>query len=215
MDDESSKPKKAPGTGRGSGRKPGSKNKLTIEVKQSMAQFFEHLTAENLAWRQRLDRIFSSKTTTHDDRTDQSFRAWSGIALDRTLGTPAKAVVEKPQRDPVLFVSAFGHKPWCWAVDAGLVGDQLEQGHVCASEAPAGRPLGGRAGRSAQMIKDGDAQRALEAADRKAAAEVVIDHEPPKPEAAAEAAETLEIVQLPEPAPTFEPPGRERDRGRS
>jgi hypothetical protein len=84
-----------------------------------------------------------------------------------------------------------------------MLTDQLKQGqHICASEAPADQVLTGRAGRSAQMIKDGDALRALEAAGK------VIEVEPEPVKGDPE--ETLESVNIPEQPEVFTP----RERGR-
>jgi len=40
------------------------------------------------------------------------FRYWSQIALDRSIGTPAKAGAEKPQGQPLIFVSRSGYLPY-------------------------------------------------------------------------------------------------------
>ncbi len=47
--------------------------KITAEVKQSMAEFFTHLTAGNLRWRQCVDRILSGVATKADLRYAREF----------------------------------------------------------------------------------------------------------------------------------------------
>ena len=99
----------------GPGRPPGTPNKLT-----PMSEFFLNLTQGNLLWRECVSRILTGKAKPSDLRYASEFRAWSDIALDRALGTPAKAVIEKPQRDSLVFVSAPTrglHMPWCWSLD--------------------------------------------------------------------------------------------------
>jgi hypothetical protein len=148
----------------GPGRPKGSKDSISREVKQNIAEFFTHLTSGNLRWRQCVDRILSGVATKSDLRHAREFRAWSGIALDRSLGTPAKATIKEVQKPPVIFV---GVKPW--------------ENDPCGEK-------------SAQMIRDKEAQLQLEAADRKAAE--VIEVAPAKGDTAVDdLADTLEVVR--------------------
>jgi Proteasomal ATPase OB C-terminal domain len=157
------------------------------------AQFFTNLTSENLAWRERVERILSSKTTERDNRTDQSFRAWSELALDRTLGTPAKAVIAGPARPTLIFATGRGVQPWQEAEESAVV--------------PEEDLLFIRA------LEDSN-RKALEASNRKP-----VDEKQPEiievKGATEPEGEPLELVQLPEPPELFNnPPPRERDRGR-
>jgi hypothetical protein len=127
----------------GPGRPKGSKDSISREVKQNMAEFFSNLTAGNLRWRQCVDRILSGVATKGDLSYAREFRAWSGIALDRSLGTPAKAVIKEAQRPPVIFVSP---PPW-------------------DPEKPINKEMNAR---SERMNAENDAKLALEATDRKA-----------------------------------------------
>jgi len=159
-------PKKIPGTGRGTGRALGSKNKnpsIPKVTKVEIASFFSQLTAENYRWRQRVKRVLDGGADAHE------FRYWSQIALDRSIGTPAKGVIKQEQRPPVIFIG----KPW-----------DPDNPHNKAMDA-----------RSARMIEAKDQQLALEAADRKAAE--VIEHGPAQPEPESE--EGLERVIPPPP----------------
>jgi hypothetical protein len=179
---DENKPKKVPGTGRGTGRKLGSKNVLAPEAKQSMSQFFESLTAENYRWRLRVKRILDGGGTLQD------FHKWSLIALDRTLGTPAKHQVAGEQRDQLLFITTHGYVPW----DA---------------RAPAAAALNARSVRliegKAEEIKLQAETREAEAAEKP----VVIDATKGDSE---EPVETLESVNLPENPDAFGGGGRGR-----
>jgi hypothetical protein len=155
-----------------------------------MAQFFTNLTSENLAWRERVERILSSKTTERDNRTDQSFRAWSELALDRTLGTPAKAVIAGPARPTVIFATGRGVQPWQEAEESAVVPEEdllfiraLEDSNRKALEAKGEKPVAIDATASKPATADKD--------------EAEGDGEP------------LEVVRLPEFPEPF------RDRGRS
>ncbi len=194
----------------GSGRKPGTKNSLPPmgknfrEVLRNMMFIddesvvrLKRINGKAVAARERLWQ------TLHGLRpaTTQEFLAVMRFCADYGVGTPVKMQGDVVAREPLLFVSRFQHLPWCWATDSsetGMLTDQLKQGqHICASEAPADQVLAGRAGRSAQMIKEGDAQRALEAAGK------VIEVEPEP--AKGDPEETLEIVT--EPPEIFSPGG--------
>lgn len=97
-------PKKAPGTGRGSGRKPGSKNLMKAEVKESIGQFFENLTVRNMRWRLDVAKQMQLKTAT-DPR---EFRFWSELGLHYFHGTPAKAQPETAERLSLVFIGRNG-----------------------------------------------------------------------------------------------------------
>jgi hypothetical protein len=100
--------KKIPGSGRGTGRKLGCKNVLAPAAKQSMAQFFESLTADNYRWRTRVKRILDGERGT----TEQEFHKWSLLALDRYRGTSAKHQPEGEKRQSLYFVTTTGLYSW-------------------------------------------------------------------------------------------------------
>jgi len=97
--------KKIPGTGRGTGRKPGSKNILTAETKRDIASFFKSLTTENVKWRQNVARQLTS------GHNIQEFRFWSRIALEYGFGTPLKMQPAGTDRRSLNFITANG-LPW-------------------------------------------------------------------------------------------------------
>ena len=99
--------KKIPGTGRGTGRRLGSKNVLAGEVKKDIATFFKGLTVESLKWRTNVAHHLL------DAPSQPEFRFSSKIALEYGFGTPAKMEPEgKQQRDPRVFVTLNGLLPW-------------------------------------------------------------------------------------------------------
>jgi len=83
-----------PGTGRGTGRKPGSKNKIATEVKQNIAQFFQSCTSENVRWRQNVKRKLETAAAS------QEFINLSRLALSYAHGLPGKMVLEARSASP-------------------------------------------------------------------------------------------------------------------
>ena len=88
------------------GRTRGSKNVVTGVTKAEIASFFSELTASNYRWRQRVKRVLDGGADARE------FRYWSQIALDRSIGLPTKAGAEKPQGQPLIFVSRSGYLPY-------------------------------------------------------------------------------------------------------
>jgi hypothetical protein len=179
------------------GRVKGQPPKITAEVKQSMSEFFAHLTSGSLRWRQCVERILSGVATDQDLRYARDFRAWSEIALDRSLGTPAKAVIEKSAAPTLIFATTQGHLPWSPLAPGAT---RMDARSAAMNEAKA-QEL------QTQALESGKDPVVIEAgaADAKA-----------KPATAdkADEGETLEMVRLPDPPELFNPPPRERDRGR-
>ena len=95
-----------PGSGRGTGRKPGSKNKITAEVKQSVAEFFKACTIENLRWRTNIKRKLELAADSGE------FIQLSRLALSYSPGLPAKMVPEGQKRESLVFVTTTGLLPW-------------------------------------------------------------------------------------------------------
>ena len=97
--------KKIPGTGRGTGRKLGSKNLVTGQAKRDVQEFFKTLTVDSLRWRQNVKRHLEMAHDAHE------FRFWSRIALEYGFGTPAKMTPAVAERQGLFFVSSRGI-PW-------------------------------------------------------------------------------------------------------
>jgi hypothetical protein len=95
--------KKVPGSGRGAGRRPGSKNKISTEVKQNVAEFFKTCTIENLRWRTNMRR----KLEVAADSAE--FIQLSRLALSYSPGLPVKMQPEVEKHKSLIFL---GLKPW-------------------------------------------------------------------------------------------------------
>jgi hypothetical protein len=177
MDNEKAKPRK--GTV-GGGRAPGQRNILPPLEKsaratlQAMLGFDDAAVARTgqingpgVAARQRLFE------TLHGLRpaTPKEFLEALRFVWDRAIGTPVKMAGDVVQRPSVVFVTTHGRQPWDPAVDPGRE-------------------------KSAQMIKDKEAQLQLEAADRKAEA-AVIEAAPAKGDTDAESLEIVRESDLP------------------
>jgi hypothetical protein len=103
---DENKPKKIPGTGRGTGRAHGSKNLSVGETKREIKAFFQELTIDSMRWRQNVRRHLE---TAYDAR---EFRFWSTIALSYRFGVPGKMAEEVGQRPTVIFASTSSYLPF-------------------------------------------------------------------------------------------------------
>jgi hypothetical protein len=108
---DENKPKKAPGNGRGTGRKPGSKNILTGQNKRDIREFFQTLTIDSMHWRRNVKKQLESG----DDGTQ--LRYWSDLALKYGFGVPGKMPVEGEKRKSLYFVTTTGLYPWSPEMD--------------------------------------------------------------------------------------------------
>src|SRR5258705_1070146 len=97
--------KKIPGSGRGTGRRLGSKNLVKAEVKRDIAEFFKGLTIESMAWRKNVRRHLEQA---HDA---VEFRYWSRIAIEYGFGTPIKMQPATTERRSLSFIKSRG-LPW-------------------------------------------------------------------------------------------------------
>jgi hypothetical protein len=98
--------KKTPGTGRGTGRRPGSKNKISTEVKQNVAEFFKTCTIESLRWRTNMRRKLEMAADSAE------FIQLSRLALSYSPGLPVKMQVDGEKRKSLVFVTTSGLYPW-------------------------------------------------------------------------------------------------------
>jgi hypothetical protein len=98
--------KKAPGNGRGTGRKPGSKNILTGQNKRDIREFFQTLTIDSMRWRTNVKKQLESG----DDGTQ--LRYWSDLALKYGFGLPGKMEVTGEKRQSLYFVTTTGLPPF-------------------------------------------------------------------------------------------------------
>ncbi len=167
--------KKIPGTGRGTGRALGSKNKLPAlgknfrEVLRNM-MFIDDESVERL---KRIDgRAVAAREriwqTLHGIRpaSTAEFLAVMKFCADYGIGTPVKMTGDVVQRPPLVFASQSGYVPY----------DSRHPSNIPIDE------------RSRRFNIENDQKLAIEAAERKAQIEV-------EPAKADSDAETLELVR--------------------
>jgi len=103
---DENKPKKIPGTGRGTGRAHGSKNLAVGEVKREIRAFFQELTIDSMRWRKNV------RTHLEMAPDAREFRFWSTIALSYRFGVPGKMAPEGVERAPMIFATTHGYQSW-------------------------------------------------------------------------------------------------------
>jgi hypothetical protein len=81
----------------------GSKNKISTEVKQNVAEFFKTLTIENHRWRTNMRRKLEMAADSGE------FIQLSRLALSYSPGLPVKMQPEGEKRESLIFL---GLRPW-------------------------------------------------------------------------------------------------------